>query len=78
MLFFREIRCDFEIESIWRIYFLEKFAEHCVEKWEIYSHRIFFSSDQLFSNFFSKAVTFTKCFPKSDREISYFPVCDRI
>ena len=37
---------------------------HTVEKWKIYSHRKKNSSNQQFSNFISKTVTFTKFFPK--------------
>ena len=35
-----------------------------VEKMKIYSNQIFFSSNQLFSNFFSKNVAFSKFLPK--------------
>ena len=37
---------------------------HIVEKWKIYSHPKNISSNQLFSNFFSKTVTITKILPK--------------
>ena len=39
-------------------------AQCSVEKWKIYCHWKFFSSNQLFSNFFSKKVIFTKVLPK--------------
>ena len=44
---------------------------HSVEKQKIYSHRKNFSSNQLFSNFFSKNVTFTKFLPEMSE--SKFP-----
>ena len=40
------------------------FHTHTVEKWKVYSHQNFFSSNQLFSNLFSKCVGFTKFLPK--------------
>ena len=47
---------------------------HSVEKRKIYSHRKIFSSNQLFSNFVSKIVTFTKFLSKkSESEFPYFP-----
>ena len=49
---------------------------HSVEKLEILSHQSFFSWNQLFSNFFSKYVTFTKFFyKKCEREFLVFPHC---
>ena len=41
-----------------------------VEKWEILSHRHFFSWNQLFRNFFSKNVAFTKFLSKSREDFS--------
>ena len=50
---------------------------HSVEKWKIYSHNNFFSSNQLFSDFFSKTVAFTKFLPKKcEREFLQFPHCE--
>ena len=37
---------------------------HSVEKWKIYSHPKNISSNQLFSNFVSKSIVFTKFLPK--------------
>ena len=49
---------------------------HSVEKWEILSHWKFFSSNQLFSNFFSKTIAFTKFLRKKcEREFLQFPHC---
>ena len=49
---------------------------HTVEITEIYSHLEKISSNQLFSNFFSKTVTFTKFLPKKrEREFPQFPHC---
>ena len=47
--------------------------EHSVVKWKIYCHQKNISSNQLFSNFFSKNVAFTKFLPKmSESEIPWF------
>ena len=43
---------------------------HNVEKWKIYSHWENISSNQLFIDFFSKNVAFTKILPKK-REIKF-------
>ena len=49
-----------------------------VEILKIYSHRKLFSSNQLFSNFFSKTVTYTKFLPKiRESELLYFPHCEK-
>ena len=49
-------------KTMWK---LRKFTLHTVEKREIISHQIFFSSNQVSSNLFSKAVsTFTEFLPK--------------
>ena len=40
------------------------FPPHSVEKWKIWSHWKNISSNQLYSNLFSKNVTFTKFLPK--------------
>ena len=42
-------------------------VKSCVEKWKIYSDWRKISSNQLFSTFFSKTVTFTKFCPKCVR-----------
>ena len=53
-------------------------SEHTVIFTEIYPHRKKISSNQLFSNLFSKNVTFTKFFPKkSESKFPEFPHCDR-
>ena len=44
--------------------------QHSVEKREILSHQKKISSNQLFTNFFSETVTFTKSLPKCVRENS--------
>ena len=56
----------------------EKFREpHSVEITEILSHRKNISWNQVFSNFFSKDVDFTKfLLRKCEREFSYFPHCE--
>ena len=47
-----------------------------VEKREILSHWKFFSSNQLFNNFFSKTIAFKKfLWKKSEREFLQFPHC---
>ena len=49
---------------------------HSVEKREILSHWKKISSNQLFSNFFSKTIDFTKFLPKKyEREFLQFPHC---
>ena len=59
----------------------EIFARHylyfyIVEKGKIYLHWKKLSSNQLFSNFFSKTVTFTKFLPKMrESEFPEFPQC---
>ena len=51
-----------------------KLQYHFVEKFKIYSHQKNISSNQFFSNSFSKPVTFTKFLPKmSERK---FPQCE--
>ena len=48
------------------------FHEIChVVKWKIYSHRENISSNQLFSNFFSKTIALTKFLLKSAKKISW-------
>ena len=46
-------------------------AVHTVEKCKIYSHQIFFPSNQLFSDLFSKCIAFTKFLQKKPE--SKFP-----
>ena len=66
-----------------RIQFHEKFTFtklreqcHSVEKREILSHWKKISSNQLFSNFFSKTIAFTKFLRKKcEREFLQFPHC---
>ena len=49
---------------------------HSVEKREILSHWKYFSSNQLFSSFFSKTIDLTKFLrKKSEREFLQFPHC---
>ena len=53
------------LKLIWRnILVLTAERVHTVEITEIYSHLKKISSNHLFSNFFSKTVTFTKFLPK--------------
>ena len=54
---------DFRQKSV-RVNFRNFHIVHSVEKWKIYSHWKKISSNQLFSNFFSKTVTFTRFSPK--------------
>ena len=55
---------------------LHLFTLQSVEKWEILSHWKCFSSNQLFSNFFSKTIAFTKFLRKKcEREFLQFPHC---
>ena len=52
------------------------FQSHSVEKREILSHQKCTSSNQLFSNLFSKTVSFTKFLSKMrEREFPQFPQC---
>ena len=58
------------------MYVSETHSVHGVEKWKIYSHWKKISSNQLFSNFFSKTVTFTKFLPKMhESKFPEFPHC---
>ena len=54
----------------------QQFPNCGVEKWEILSHWKKISSNQLFSNFFSKTIVFTKFLRKKcEREFLQFPHC---
>ena len=58
----------YEMLSLWRT--------HSVEKWKIYSHRNFLSSNQLSSNFISKIIVFTKFLSKKcESKFPQFPQC---
>ena len=60
------------LETFYHLFY--KLVHHSVEKWKIYSHWRKISSNQLFSNFFSKTVTFTKFLSKKcEREFLVFP-----
>ena len=65
--------------ELWHTEFLAKSSKkawHSVEKWKIYCHPKKISSNQLFSIFFGKNVTFTKfLLKKCDSKFPQFPHC---
>ena len=66
-LFSEKVNLTDFFKNLWKEYFFFLCTFHNVEKWKIYSHWENISSNQLFSDFFSKNVAFTKILPKSTR-----------
>ena len=72
-VYFRNQYCTSRFHEI----FAEELWKHSVEKREILSHWKKISSNQLFSNFFSKTIAFTKFLRKKcEREFLQFPHYD--